>query len=88
VPVTCRLRCRCTRSATRRGQAIWPHRRVQVEDDELGHVLEEGRRILAAASPHPADVAAVRLPDDAEALRWFPLPGELSPAGPRPGPTA
>jgi selenocysteine lyase/cysteine desulfurase len=66
------------------GRAIWPHRRVQVEDDELAHVLDEGRRILAAASPHPADVSSVRLPADAEALRWFPLPGELPAAGPPP----
>jgi selenocysteine lyase/cysteine desulfurase len=64
------------------GRVHWPHRRAQVADDELGHVLAEGRRILAAASPHPADVTPARLPADVERLRWFPLPGELSAAGP------
>jgi selenocysteine lyase/cysteine desulfurase len=62
----------------------WPHRRVQVTDAELDEVLAEGRRILAAACPHPADVEAAELPHDAEALRWFPLPGELSVTGPGP----
>jgi hypothetical protein len=70
------------------GQVRWPHRRVQVTDAELADVLAAGRRILAAASPHPADVDAATLPRDAELLRWFPLPGELTAAGPdrRPGP--
>jgi selenocysteine lyase/cysteine desulfurase len=66
------------------GEVSWPHRRVQVTDAELAVVLEEGRRILAAASPHPADVDAATLPEDAELLRWFPLPGELSASGPDP----
>jgi selenocysteine lyase/cysteine desulfurase len=64
------------------GQVTWPHRRVQVTDAELVDVLAEGRRILAAASPHPADVDVAALPRDAELLRWFPLPGELTAAGP------
>jgi selenocysteine lyase/cysteine desulfurase len=64
------------------GEVHWPHRRVQVTDDELDHVLAEGRRILLAASPHPADVAPAMLPGEAELLRWFPLPGELTAAGP------
>jgi selenocysteine lyase/cysteine desulfurase len=64
------------------GQVRWPRRRVQVTDDQLDQVLAEGRRILSAASPHPADVAPATLPSEAEQLRWFPLPGELSAAGP------
>jgi selenocysteine lyase/cysteine desulfurase len=64
------------------GQVTWPHRRVQVTDAELADVLAEGRRLLAMASPHPADVDAATLPRDAELLRWFPLPGELTAAGP------
>jgi selenocysteine lyase/cysteine desulfurase len=64
------------------GQVTWPHRRVQVTDAELADVLAEGRRLLATASPHPADVDAATLPSDAELLRWFPLPGELTAAGP------
>jgi selenocysteine lyase/cysteine desulfurase len=64
------------------GQVTWPHRRVQVTDAELADVLAEGRRLLATASPHPADVDAATLPRDAELLRWFPLPGELTAAGP------
>jgi selenocysteine lyase/cysteine desulfurase len=64
------------------GQVTWPHRRVQVTDAELADVLAEGRRLLTTASPHPADVDAATLPRDAELLRWFPLPGELTAAGP------
>jgi selenocysteine lyase/cysteine desulfurase len=64
------------------GQVTWPHRRVQVTDAELADVLAEGRRLLATASPHPADVDASTMPRDAELLRWFPLPGELTAAGP------
>jgi selenocysteine lyase/cysteine desulfurase len=66
----------------RAGEVSWPHRRTQLGDDQLDRVLHEGRRILAEASPHPADVRAPALPEDAERLRWFPLPGELSAAGP------
>jgi hypothetical protein len=60
------------------GVVTWPHRRLQVDDQELGDVLAEARAILARAGPHPEDVERVRLPADAEALRWFPLPGELT----------
>jgi selenocysteine lyase/cysteine desulfurase len=69
------------------GAVDWPHRRVQVTDGELEHVLAEGARILLAASPHPADVAPSMLPVDAELLRWFPLPGELTETGPVPSAT-
>jgi selenocysteine lyase/cysteine desulfurase len=58
------------------GRVAWPHRRIQVPDTELVSVLDEARRILAAAGPHPDDAVHVALPAQAEALRWFPLPGE------------
>jgi selenocysteine lyase/cysteine desulfurase len=64
------------------GQVTWPSRPAPVDDARLDAVLEEARRILAAAGPG-ADAAvgprhedAVVLPPEAEALRWFPLPGE------------
>jgi hypothetical protein len=62
------------------GRVSWPHRRLQVTDTELGQVLATARAILGAAHPHPDDVDPVVLPPDVEALRWFPLPGEV-PAG-------
>jgi selenocysteine lyase/cysteine desulfurase len=58
------------------GEVTWPHRRLQVDDAELGDVLAHARELLAAARPHPDDVEVVALPPEAEALRWFPLPGE------------
>ena len=65
------------------GQVSWPARRLQVDDAQLEDVLAEARRILAAAHPHPDDTDRVVLPADAEALRWFPLPGEgRDPDGP------
>jgi selenocysteine lyase/cysteine desulfurase len=60
------------------GQVSWPHRRQQVADTELDQVLADAEAIMLAASPHPGEVAPVELPQDAEALRWFPLPGESS----------
>ncbi len=53
----------------------WPRRRVQVADDDLDAVLDEARRILAAGAAGSGPVP-VPLPEAAEALRWFPLPGE------------
>jgi selenocysteine lyase/cysteine desulfurase len=61
------------------GEVTWPRRRLRVEDEELADVLAHAREILAAACPHPEDVEVVGLPEAAEALRWFPLPGELGP---------
>jgi selenocysteine lyase/cysteine desulfurase len=58
------------------GEVSWPHRRVQIGDDQLETVLEQARRILAA-TPRRRDIEPVELPPDAEELRWFPLPGEL-----------
>jgi selenocysteine lyase/cysteine desulfurase len=60
------------------GEVTWPRRRLQVDDEELTDVLAHAREILADARPHPEDVEAVGLPPEAEALRWFPLPGELA----------
>ncbi len=59
------------------GEVTWPERRQQVSDDQLDDVLADAARILAAAGPHPGDVEVVALSPEAEALRWFPLPGEV-----------
>ncbi len=59
------------------GEVTWPHRRQQVTDEQLDGVLADAARILAAAGPHPGDVEVVSLSPEAEALRWFPLPGEV-----------
>jgi selenocysteine lyase/cysteine desulfurase len=58
------------------GEVSWPHRRLQVEDAELGDVLAHARDLLTAARDDREPVEVVTLPADAEALRWFPLPGE------------
>jgi selenocysteine lyase/cysteine desulfurase len=58
------------------GAVTWPPRPAPVDDADLDHVLEEARRVLAAGGPHADGGDAAVLPPDAEALRWFPLPGE------------
>ena len=58
------------------GEVIWPHRRLQVEDAELGDVLVHAHELLTASRDDHEPVEVVALPPDAEALRWFPLPGE------------
>jgi hypothetical protein len=58
------------------GEIRWPHRRLQIDDDALDDVLAEARRLLAAGSRHTGEVEPIVLPPEAEALRWFPLPGE------------
>jgi selenocysteine lyase/cysteine desulfurase len=60
-------------------QVSWPRRPPPADDADLDHVLAEARAVLAAAGPHPGDVDHVTLAADAEALRWFPLPGEATP---------
>jgi selenocysteine lyase/cysteine desulfurase len=60
------------------GRAHWPAPPPSLVDDDLEAVLAEGRRVLTSASPHPDDVERMTLPADAEALRWFPLPGEAA----------
>jgi selenocysteine lyase/cysteine desulfurase len=60
------------------GEVSWPHRRLQVDDAELGDVLDHAREVMATARPHPDGVPVVALPPEAESLRWFPLPGEGS----------
>jgi selenocysteine lyase/cysteine desulfurase len=59
------------------GHASWPSRPRPAPRVDLDAVLAEAREILAAAGPHPGDVEPVTLSAEAEALRWFPLPGEL-----------
>jgi selenocysteine lyase/cysteine desulfurase len=58
------------------GEVSWPQRRVQVEDAELDDVLAHARDLLTLPRPDADAVEVVALPPDAEALRWFPLPGE------------
>jgi hypothetical protein len=58
------------------GEVIWPHRRLRVEDAELGDVLVHAEELLTASRDGHESVEVVALPPDAEALRWFPLPGE------------
>ncbi len=59
------------------GTVTWPARRQQVPDDALEDVLAEGARLLQAGAP-PTRGTGVRLPAEVEALRWFPLPGEVA----------
>jgi selenocysteine lyase/cysteine desulfurase len=62
------------------GEVSWPHRRSTLEDTELTDVLAHARELLTAprSGAPPPEVAP--LPPEAEALRWFPLPGECTPA--------
>ena len=46
-----------------------------VGEDALAEYLKEARSILEHA-PAASVAKACSLPDAAEALRWFPLPGE------------
>ena len=59
------------------GTVTWPARRQQVPDAALEDVLAEGARLLRAGAP-PAREVPLRLPAQVEALRWFPLPGEVA----------
>ncbi|WP_211262419.1 aminotransferase class V-fold PLP-dependent enzyme [Nitriliruptor alkaliphilus] len=58
------------------GNVSWPPRPAPTDDADLDEVLAEARRVFAAGGPHAASGDAAVLPPDAEALRWFPLPGE------------
>jgi selenocysteine lyase/cysteine desulfurase len=60
------------------GRPSWPQRPAPIPDADLEVVLDEARRVMADARPHPTGAPAVALSPDAEALRWFPLPGELT----------
>ncbi|MFQ5747343.1 MAG: aminotransferase class V-fold PLP-dependent enzyme [Gemmatimonadota bacterium] len=64
----------------------YPAQRRMDSEASLAGYLEEARRILAEADPEvgaagAAADAGLELSDDFEHLRWFPLPGEASPAG-------
>jgi selenocysteine lyase/cysteine desulfurase len=53
------------------------HRRRGAGEAELSGILEEARRIFAEARPgHLPSDQRVRVSDDFEHLRWFPVPGE------------
>lgn len=56
---------------------VWPSARIQVPDRDLAAVLDEARTILVAAGPGRREVDPPRLAPEIEALRWFPLPGEV-----------
>ncbi len=59
------------------GRVSWPARRLQQPDEALEDVLAEGERILRAGVA-PVVPGGYRFPDEVEALRWFPLPGEAA----------
>jgi selenocysteine lyase/cysteine desulfurase len=59
------------------GMVTWPARRQQVPDAALEDVLAEGARLLQAGAP-PVRGGPLSLPPEVEALRWFPLPGEVA----------
>lgn len=63
----------------------WPRRRQAIDDAGLDEVLDQGRAIMAAAEP--VAQTPVELPAPIEALRWFPLPGEVAPRPPDGVPT-
>jgi selenocysteine lyase/cysteine desulfurase len=60
----------------RGGEVTWPPRPAPADDADLDDVLEEARRVLRSARPAADGLAPAALPPEAEALRWFPLPGE------------
>jgi selenocysteine lyase/cysteine desulfurase len=59
------------------GTVSWPARRQQVPDAALEEVLAEGARLLQVGAP-PLRSTPLSLPAEVEALRWFPLPGEVA----------
>jgi selenocysteine lyase/cysteine desulfurase len=59
------------------GTVGWPARRQQVPDAALEDVLAEGARLLQVGAP-PLRSTPLSLPAEIEALRWFPLPGEVA----------
>jgi selenocysteine lyase/cysteine desulfurase len=59
------------------GTVNWPARRQQVPDAALEEVLAEGARLLQVGAP-PLRSTPLSLPAEVEALRWFPLPGEVA----------
>jgi selenocysteine lyase/cysteine desulfurase len=63
------------------GEVSWPQRPAPTAASDLDAVLVEAERVLAAAGGQQAPCEPVHLPAEAEALRWFPLPGEVVGAG-------
>ena len=55
------------------GTLHYPARRGQAGEDSLAGYLRQARDLLAARPGHTAD-GPTGLPEDFEALRWFPLP--------------
>ncbi|MGH8927780.1 MAG: aminotransferase class V-fold PLP-dependent enzyme, partial [Acidimicrobiia bacterium] len=58
------------------GALCLPSERFQAPDYSLADYLNEAHRLFATSSAMPESVDAL-LEDDAEALRWFPLPHEV-----------
>jgi selenocysteine lyase/cysteine desulfurase len=50
--------------------------RVREPESALADHLDQGRRIMAAATPGERKIEDPEFTDEFEALRWFPLPGE------------
>lgn len=64
------------------GRMAYPEPRQKEPAERLADYLAEARAILASPPPLPAALAAAAASDpaldaDFEALRWFPLPGEI-----------
>ena len=63
------------------GRLEYRARHLHAPESANREYLEEVRRICLAASEEVCDPASFcTMPDDVEALRWFPLPGEGAPA--------
>lgn len=59
--------------------ASWQSRRHRLPDSVLDEHLAEGRRVLLEATcSAPAPLAFPDLPEEYEAMRWFPLPHEVA----------
>ncbi|MFI6445666.1 aminotransferase class V-fold PLP-dependent enzyme [Kitasatospora sp. NPDC050543] len=57
------------------GRLGWPHGRAMMGEEVLARQLAEARTLLAGR-PETVDCRPSGLPEDFEALRWFPLPAQ------------
>jgi len=63
------------------GRLEYDARHLHAPESANRGYLDEARRICLAAAEEVCDPASLcTMPDDVEALRWFPLPGEGAPA--------
>jgi len=63
------------------GRLLYRGHHVTAPESELPRYLAEARRLAEALGEMETVPGAVRLEPELEALRWFPLPGEIRPAG-------